>query len=79
MPWGQFGDRHPRHPRIPADRRLHLFSISEGRVVAEGTPDEIHNSTDPFVHQFVNAEADGPVPFHYPAGDYATALWGGAA
>ena len=31
------------------------------------TPDEIRASSDPFVHQFVNAEADGPVPFHYPA------------
>ena len=57
----------------------YIYFISEGRVVAEGTPDEIRNSSDPFVHQFVNAEVDGPVPFHYPAGDYATALTGGAA
>ena len=57
----------------------YIYFISEGRVVAEGTPDDIRQSTDPFVHQFVNAEADGPVPFHYPAGDYATALTGGAA
>ncbi len=56
----------------------YIYFISEGRVAAEGTPDEIRNSTDPFVHQFVNAEADGPVPFHYPAGDYAKALTGGA-
>jgi phospholipid/cholesterol/gamma-HCH transport system ATP-binding protein len=25
-------------------------------------------SNDPFVHQFVHAEPDGPVAFHYPAG-----------
>jgi phospholipid/cholesterol/gamma-HCH transport system ATP-binding protein len=57
----------------------YIYFISEGRVVAEGTPDEIRNTTDPFVHQFVHAEADGPVPFHYPADDYATALTGGPA
>lgn len=57
----------------------YIYFISEGRVVAEGTPDDIRNTSDPFVHQFVHAEADGPVPFHYPAGDYATALTGGAA
>ena len=56
----------------------YIYFISEGRVAAEGTPEAIRNSTDPFVHQFVHAEADGPVPFHYPAGDYATALVGGA-
>lgn len=55
----------------------YIYFISEGRVVAEGTPDEIRHTTDPFVHQFVHAEADGPVPFHYPASDYATALTGG--
>ena len=41
--------------------------VADGRIVARGTPDEIRASSDPFVHQFVNAEADGPVPFHYPA------------
>ncbi len=55
----------------------YIYFISEGQVVAEGTPDEIRNSADPFVHQFVHAEADGPVPFHYPAPDYAASLLGG--
>ena len=57
----------------------YIYFISEGRVAAEGTPDEIRHTKDPFVHQFVHAEADGPVPFHYPAGDYAQALTGGRA
>jgi len=57
----------------------YIYFISEGRVVAEGTPDDIRNTSDPFVHQFVHAESDGPVPFHYPAGDYAAALTGGRA
>ncbi len=55
----------------------YIYFISEGRVAAEGTPDEIRHTKDPFVHQFVHAEADGPVPFHYPAGDYGQALTGG--
>ena len=45
----------------------YLYFVADGRIVARGTPDEIRASSDPFVHQFVNAEADGPVPFHYPA------------
>ena len=57
----------------------YIYFIPEGRVVAEGAPDEIRHTKDPFVHQFVHAEADGPVPFHYPAGDYAQALTGGRA
>ena len=57
----------------------YIYFISEGRVAAEGTPDEIRHTKDPFVHQFVHAEVDGPVPFHYPAGDYAQSLIGGRA
>jgi phospholipid/cholesterol/gamma-HCH transport system ATP-binding protein len=44
-----------------------IYFMSEGKIVASGTPDEIRASKHPFVHQFVCAEADGPVPFHYPA------------
>jgi phospholipid/cholesterol/gamma-HCH transport system ATP-binding protein len=57
----------------------YIYFMSAGRVVAQGTPDEIRASTDPFVHQFVNAEADGPVPFHYPAPPYAEELLRGVA
>lgn len=45
----------------------YVYFVSEGRIVAEGTPDEIRASGDPFVDQFVHAKPDGPVPFHYPA------------
>lgn len=45
----------------------YIYFVSEGRIVARGTPDEIRHSTDPYVKQFVHAEADGPVPFHYAA------------
>lgn len=45
----------------------YVYIMSAGKVVAEGTPEEIKASEDPFVHQFVWAEADGPVPFHVAA------------
>ena len=45
----------------------YIYFISTGRIVAEGTPDEIRASKDPFVHQFIHAEVDGPVHFDYPA------------
>ncbi len=49
----------------------YLYFVSEGRIVGEGTPDEVRASTDPFVRQFVHGEPDGPVPFHYAAGSYS--------
>ncbi len=57
----------------------YVYFVSDGRIVAEGTPDEIRASRDPFVHQFVHAEADGPVPFHYPAAPVAASFLGRVA
>ncbi|HJV25351.1 MAG TPA: ABC transporter ATP-binding protein [Aromatoleum sp.] len=54
----------------------YVYFVSEGRIVAQGTPDQIRASKDPFVHQFINAEADGPVPFHYPAPPIGESLLG---
>ncbi len=45
----------------------YIYFMNGGRVVAEGSPDEIRASQDPFVHQFVHAEVMGPVNFDYPA------------
>ena len=45
----------------------YIYFVAEGRVIAQGTPDEVRASHDPFVRQFVDGEPDGPVPFHYPA------------
>jgi len=52
----------------------YVYFVSDGIIVACGTPEEIRASDDPFVHQFVHAEADGPVPFHYPAPPLANLL-----
>lgn len=45
----------------------YVYFVSEGKIVAEGTAEEIRHSKADYVHQFVWGEADGPVPFHYPA------------
>lgn len=52
----------------------YIYFVSEGKVVAEGSAEEIKQSTIPYVHQFVWGEADGPVPFHYPARQYGEQL-----
>ena len=52
----------------------YVYFIAKGRVAAEGSPADLRVSTDPFVRQFVDAAPDGPVPFHYPSGDYAADL-----
>ena len=44
-----------------------VIILANGKIAAQGTPDEVRNSTDPLVHQFVNALPEGPVRFHYPA------------
>ncbi len=44
----------------------YVYFVSAGKIVAEGTPEQIRQSKAPYVHQFIWGEADGPVPFHYP-------------
>jgi phospholipid/cholesterol/gamma-HCH transport system ATP-binding protein len=47
-----------------------VFLLSGGKVVAQGTPQDLKNDPSGTVRQFVEGLADGPVPFHYPAPDY---------
>ena len=44
----------------------YVYFIANGHIGAEGTPEELSRSDDPFVRQFLDASPDGPVPFHYP-------------
>ena len=48
----------------------YIYVISDGKVVGQGTPDAISQSESKWVKQFMRGEADGPVHFHYPAGNY---------
>jgi phospholipid/cholesterol/gamma-HCH transport system ATP-binding protein len=46
-----------------------VIILANGKIAAQGTPDQVKNSSDPMVHQFVNALSEGPVKFHYPGPD----------
>ncbi len=52
----------------------YVYFLSKGAIVAQGTPAEMMASADPYVKQFINAEPDGPVPFHYPGKSLADDL-----
>ncbi len=57
----------------------YVYFIANGRIAAEGAPDDLRASSDPFVRQFVHAEADGPVPFHYAGPTLAEDFLAGGA
>jgi len=52
----------------------YVYFIHHGVVVAEGEASAMEDSMDPFVHQFVHAEPDGPVAFQYPSRPYGEEL-----
>lgn len=55
----------------------YVYLIADGQVLAQGTPDQIVTLDNPQVRQFLHGEADGPVPFHFPAPDLKEQLLGG--
>jgi phospholipid/cholesterol/gamma-HCH transport system ATP-binding protein len=52
------------------------FLLSDGKVAASGSPDELRTANSDLVRQFMHGMADGPVAFHYDAPDYAEQLLG---
>jgi phospholipid/cholesterol/gamma-HCH transport system ATP-binding protein len=54
----------------------YLYVVGDGEVLGQGTPEELMNSDNPRIHQFMTGDPDGPVPFHYPAPDYREELLG---
>jgi N-acyl-D-aspartate/D-glutamate deacylase len=78
QPLGAHGGLYVTHMRNESDAVVpaleETFRIADkvvilanGRIAAQGTPEEVRHSTDPLVHQFVSAAPEGPVRFHYPA------------
>lgn len=55
----------------------YIYLLSGGKVVGQGTPEEIDRSESPWAQQFMQGLPDGPVPFHYAAEDYARDLLAG--
>jgi phospholipid/cholesterol/gamma-HCH transport system ATP-binding protein len=45
----------------------YLYLLNDGVIVGHGATAQMVESQDPFVHQFLHAEPDGPVRFHFPA------------
>jgi phospholipid/cholesterol/gamma-HCH transport system ATP-binding protein len=52
----------------------HIHIIADGGVVASGTPAQLRQTSNALVKQFIAGEADGPIPFHFPAPDYRADL-----
>ncbi|MBB3321921.1 MULTISPECIES: phospholipid ABC transporter ATP-binding protein MlaF [Atlantibacter] len=48
----------------------YAYIVADKRIVAHGQAQALQTNTDPRVRQFLDGNADGPVPFRYPAGDY---------
>ncbi|MEN6486872.1 MAG: ABC transporter ATP-binding protein [Syntrophobacteraceae bacterium] len=47
-----------------------MVVLFRGKVVAQGTPDEIRETRDPLVLQFINGSPDGPIPLRQSSRDY---------
>ncbi|HDZ56016.1 MAG TPA: ATP-binding cassette domain-containing protein [Pseudomonas xinjiangensis] len=48
----------------------YLYVVGDGQVLGHGQTDELMNSDNPRIRQFMQGEPDGPVPFHFPANGY---------
>lgn len=48
-----------------------VFILAQGKVIGSGSPEQIKQSDNPLVKQFLYGHVDGPVAFHYPAPDLA--------
>jgi phospholipid/cholesterol/gamma-HCH transport system ATP-binding protein len=56
----------------------YIYVVGDGQVLGQGAPGELMESQNPRIHQFMKGEADGPVPFHFPAPAYADDLLRGS-
>ncbi len=48
----------------------YMYVISDGKIVGQGTPDQLRSADSKWVRQFMQGLPDGPVPFHYPGAGY---------
>lgn len=58
--------------------RIIMLGVGEyqGKIIAEGTPDEIRNHSNPMLQQFINGEPDGPIPLKLSKEGYINKLLG---
>lgn len=48
-----------------------VFVIASGEVIGGGQTSQVKNGDNPLLKQFFNGQADGPIPYHFPAPSYA--------
>ncbi|BDU36032.1 Toluene tolerance protein Ttg2A [Vibrio nigripulchritudo MADA3029] len=53
----------------------HAYILANGKVIASGSPEELMSNPDENVQQFLTGQADGPVPFQYPASSLSEELF----
>lgn len=53
----------------------HVYLLADGKIIASGSPQSLRENNDPRVVQFLEGDADGPVPFRYPAKDITQELF----
>ncbi|MDD1782231.1 phospholipid ABC transporter ATP-binding protein MlaF [Enterovibrio sp. ZSDZ35] len=53
----------------------HVYLLADGKIIASGSPQSLRENADPRVIQFLKGDADGPVPFRYPAKDITQELF----
>jgi phospholipid/cholesterol/gamma-HCH transport system ATP-binding protein len=51
---------HDMHSAYKVANRIAM--IYDGKIIGIGTPEEIKNSGDPYIHQFVTGSVEGPMP-----------------
>jgi len=54
----------------------YVYILANKRIIGEGTPEQIKQSDSELVQQFLKGEADGPVPFNFPADDFTISFLG---
>ncbi|MGR5152755.1 phospholipid ABC transporter ATP-binding protein MlaF [Photobacterium swingsii] len=52
-----------------------VYLLSGGKIIGSGSPSELRANPDPQIRQFLDGDADGPVPFQYPAQPLADDLF----
>ena len=57
----------------------YIYIIAEQKIIGQGTAEQIRQDDSPLVKQFVQGEADGPVPFHFNAPNYQNELIKGSS
>jgi phospholipid/cholesterol/gamma-HCH transport system ATP-binding protein len=55
----------------------YIYIVAEQKIIGKGTPEQINQQESPLIKQFIQGEADGPVPFHFKAAPYREEILSG--